>query len=166
MPAPLTGIGELTPLDLGGPLGGADPYRCGGGFAGSISGGLGPYTVTYQLSGTSETLLRHHELIGGNFETPDDFIDYDTLVAGSYDITVTLRDQTGRAVSLYYPSIVISDRCDTAGPTATTPDSIALPADHIAFTGSSHSSSLAMVGLLAMSVGFATIAHRRRLQRR
>lgn len=86
---------QLGGLDLD------DPYTCGGGFAGSVSGGLAPYLLSYRINGPlgSFELGTFAVMAAGPYTSPPGFIDYNTVPDGDYNVHITVVDSSSPSLT-------------------------------------------------------------------
>jgi len=106
-----------------------DPYTCGAGFDGNIAGGTAPYTMTYTLTpaaGGAPIVLASFTLTAnGNYTTPAGYINYATLPAGSYTVTVLVTDAASLTAAATFTANITTDCGDE--PPAPTPEPTAVP---------------------------------------
>lgn len=146
-----------------------DPIVCGGQPYGVISGGVAPYTVTYNLTGTATIGLGSIVVPNqGNFVAPAGTIDYASIPDGPYVISYVVTDAIGSTYSGSYPA-VITDNCDggadptPGGAPAAVPAAVPAPtADQLAFTGNDVSLPITAGAILIGSGGLMLLAANKR----
>ncbi len=161
--APAAAALEFTPGPN--PNGLEDPYVCGEGFVGIISGGTGPFTLTYTISNAQDTIALGSFVVAtaGDFTSPAGFIDYGTVPAATYDVSIQLVDSGTPPGTLNEPNLfsaLITDDCGTTPTTDTTVPPNVDPNGELPATGSRIRGTLVLAGLL-MLLGAALLTRRR-----
>jgi hypothetical protein len=114
-----------------------DPYRCGGGFYGEITGGLAPFNLVYTLtSSTGEVFALPVVVINqaGVYSTQAGFIDY-SIISGLHAVMLVVTDRAGAELNPAAEfDAVITNQCAPTIGTAilATGDSVASDAELLA----------------------------------
>lgn len=81
-----------------------DPFRCGVGFLGEVSGGVGPYKLLYVLDpvdgGSSIGLGTFVVPAAGDFVSPANYLDPVSGVSADFNVTIGLVDAAGTELVL------------------------------------------------------------------
>lgn len=105
---------DLDTIDL------VDPYMCGAGFAGVVTGGTAPYQLSYVISGTAGTfdLGAFTVVAAGSYGSPPGYIDYSVVPDGAYDVAIAVTDSSVPPKDLLLdPAFVaqVTELCTVAG---------------------------------------------------
>ncbi|MEM7093812.1 MAG: choice-of-anchor Q domain-containing protein [Actinomycetota bacterium] len=149
-----------------------DPYRCGDGFYGQITGGTGPYTVDYLLTNQTTGATSRLPLLTvdatGTYTYPIDHVVFE----GLHRVVVTATDSLGTNVATAFDATITTDCGQAPVPASTTP-AVTAPAitapitdpgsPGLAVTGA-HTDALAAVGIAILGLGTLITGSVRRRQ--
>lgn len=129
-PPPATAVPDIPVAPLIADLSLADPYVCGGGFFGSISGGAAPYTVAYAIIGAPGAINLGGFTVqsAGPYTSPPGFIDYSVVPDSTYQVAVSVADSSNPPLTAMAPLFAaqITDVCQA--PPVPAPTAVFVPA--------------------------------------